>query len=518
MARTLAILVLVALTAALALVSGDPSAASESARGPALGQPALAFSGASLPRAGDLDPAFGVGGKVLTDFGRPPNFTADEARGVAVQDDGKIVAAGVTNLSPGGFAVARYNANGSLDSSFGSGGKVQTSFGGQEAASAVAIQPDARIVVAGEAFIPGVGHTRFALARYTANGGLDPTFGAGGKVATDLLASSRARGVAIQRDGKIVAVGSKVVGPGRDWDFAVARYNPDGSLDTSFGGAGYVITQFTSAFDQAEAVLIQPDGKIVAGGVANASSPSTQDFALARYNPDGSLDGGFGVAGKVDTQDPAAAGAWSVAIQPDAKLVVGGGIVARYNAGGSLDTTFGTNGKVALAGASSARVALVQRDRKIVVAGTFSAPAANDFLVARLKADGSVDTTFGVNGQTRTDFAANEDDVTAAAMQSDGRIVIAGWSRPPDPSAPPNFALARYLGSAPVMCRVPRVRGKKLSAARSAITKAHCRVGKVRRSPSKRVKPGRVISQSPKAGTRLPNLGKVNLVVSRGRR
>lgn len=513
MARKLAIIVLVAVTAALTLVSGDPSAASESARGPALGQPALAFSGALSPKAGDLDPAFGVGGKILTDFGG-----ADEARGVAVQADGKIVAAGVTTLVGGGFAVARYNTNGSLDSGFGSGGKVQTSFGGLEAAQAVAIQPDARIVVAGEVFIPGGGHTRFALARYSANGSLDPTFGAGGKVVTDLLASSRARSVAIQPDGKIVAVGSKLVGPGNDRDFAAVRYNPDGSLDTSFGGAGYVITRFTSAFDQAEAVLSQPDGKIVAAGVANAFSPSTQDFALARFNPDGSLDGSFGVAGKVDTQDTRAAGAWSVAIQPDRKLVVAGGIVARYNADGSLDTTFGANGKVALAGASSARVVLVQRDLKLALAGTFSTSATNDFLLVRLKVDGSVDTTFGVNGQTRTDFASNEDDVTAAALQSDGRIVVAGWSRPQDPSAPPNFALARYLGSEPATCRVPQVRGKKLPAARAAITKARCRVGKVSRRASKRMKPGRVISQSPKAGTTLPNLGKVNLVVSRGRR
>ena len=513
MARKLAIIVLVALTGALSLVSGHPSAASQSARGPALGQPALAFSGALSAKAGDLDPAFGVGGKVLTDFGG-----ADEARGVAVQADGKIVAAGVTTLVGGGFAVARYNTNGSMDSGFGSGGKVQTSFGGLDVASAVAIQRDARIVVAGEVFIPGGGHTRVALARYSANGSLDPTFGVGGKVVTDLLASSRAQSVAIEPDGKIVAVGSKLVGPGNDRDFAAVRYNPGGSLDTSFGGAGYVITRFTSALDQAEAVLIQPDGKIVAAGVANASSPSTQDLALARFNPDGSLDGSFGVAGKVDTQDARAGGAWSVAIQPDRKLVVAGGIVARYNPDGSLDTTFGANGKVALAGASSARVVLVQRDLKLALAGTFSAPATNDFLLARLKVDGSVDATFGVNGQTRTDFAANEDDVTAAALQSDGRIVVAGWSRPQDPSAPPNFALARYLGSAPVTCRVPQVRGKKLPAARSAITRAHCRVGKVRRSPSKRVKPGRVISQSPKAGTRLPNLGKVNLVVSRGRR
>ena len=217
---------------------------------------------------------------------------------------------------------------------------VRTDFGSTpDFARAVAIQADGKIVAAGGGSIPGGVSVDFALARYNADGSLDPTFGAGGKVVTNLYATEYANGVAIQADGKIIAVGATTATSGLNgYEFAVARYNPNGSLDTSFGGVGYVITPFTSTLDTAQSVLIQPDGKIVAAGVANAGSPSTQDLALARYSPDGSLDASFDGDGKVQTQDPGAAGAWSVAIQPDGKLAVAGGIVARYNTDGSLDT------------------------------------------------------------------------------------------------------------------------------------------------------------------------------------
>lgn len=499
MARKVAIIVFVALTVGLLLMPAG---------------------GAFSTRAGDLDPTFDGDGKLTTDFG-----PRDEAHGVAVQADGKIVAAGATYdlvLRTEDFALARYTPDGSLDPGFGSGGKVRTDFGGLDFGYALAIQADGKTIVAGGRFTSD-DRLDFALARYNPDGSLDSSFGAGGKVVTDVQNLQRAdyaTGLAIQADGKIVAVGSIFAGgPGRNWDFAIARYNPNGSLDSSFGGVGFVTTSFTSEFDVAQAGLIQPDGKIVVAGVANASSPSTQDFALARYNADGSLDGSFGVGGKVETQDPAAAGAWSVGIQPDGKIIVAGGLLARYKPDGSLDPSFGSNGKVALPGNSFARIVLLQPDRKLVIAGTSSAPASNDFqdfLVARLNPNGSVDMTFGEAGQTRTGFQSNSDDVVyaAALQQPNSRLVAAGYT-----GIGPNsdFALARYQNPAPVTCRVPNVRNRKLAAARSAIAKAHCRVGKVRRKASKRIKRGRVISQSPKAGTRLPNLGKVNLVVSRGR-
>ncbi len=169
--------------------------------------------GAAVAAPGDLDPSFGSSGKVTTDFGG-----SDAASAVAIQTDGRIVAAG--RSGSGDFALARYNVDGSLDPTFGSSGMVMTDFGGSDAASAVAIQPDGRIVTAGRS-----GSGDFALARYNADGSLDPSFGSGGKVTTDFGGFDLALGVALQSDGKIVAAGQG----GSSFDFALARYNADGS-------------------------------------------------------------------------------------------------------------------------------------------------------------------------------------------------------------------------------------------------------------------------------------------------
>jgi uncharacterized delta-60 repeat protein len=238
---------------------------------PRLALAALAFAflagaipGAAVAAPGALDPTFGTGGEVTTDFGG-----SDSAEAVGIQSDGKIVTAGST--FSGGlqhFVLARYNADGNLDSSFGSGGKVTTDFGGFDAASALVIQPDGRIVAAGR------GSGDFALARYNADGSLDPTFGSGGKVTTDFGGSDDAFGVALQADGKIVAAGQG------GSDFGLARYNADGSLDPTFGSGSRVTTDL-GGFEDAIAVALQNDGKIVITG--QKFSGGFQQFALARY-------------------------------------------------------------------------------------------------------------------------------------------------------------------------------------------------------------------------------------------
>jgi uncharacterized delta-60 repeat protein len=507
MTRKLAIIAFVALSAALSLLPGRPEAASQPVQAPVHGHPMHAFSGTTLSGSpGDLDPTFDGDGKVVTDFGG-----WESAMGVAVQADGKIVAAGgtydsVANTSD--FALARYNADGSLDSAFGSGGKVRTEIvpNGFAWAYAVAIQRDGKIVVAGSA---AAADDDVALARYNPDGSLDSTFGLDGKVVTNLGQSDYAYGLAIQPDGKLVVVG-QTAALMADRDFALARYNPDGSLDATFGGAGFVITP---SLDSAESVVIQPDGKIVAAGFADDTAGSVS-LGLARYNPDGSLDASFDGDGTVETRD--LWGAASVALQTDGKIVAtAGGMIARYTASGSLDPGFGSNGTSTAGG--WATVVLVQADRKLIVAGITGSLEDNDFFVARLLQDGSPDIAFGQNGQVQTDLGANSyDSVLAATLQADNRIVVAGSTRPNRDSPLRDFAVVRYLSEPP--CRVPNVRGKKLAVARSAISKAHCSLGKVKRKKSKRVKRNRVIAQSPKAGTQLPNLGKVNLVLSRGRR
>src|SRR5437773_151193 len=223
---------------------------------------------------GDLDPTFGTGGMVMTDLSR----STDIANAVAVQSDGKLVVVGQTyqnnDYSDEDFAVARYNTDGTLDRTFGARGKVRTDFPGMAAVpSSVVIQPDGKIVVAGGAFPLFTFAGDFKVVRYNPNGSLDTSFGSGGIVTTFFPQGSYAFAVALQPDGKIIAAGTHFVdfNPGdmSDTDFALARYNPDGSLDSTFGNGGTVTTDFFGTEDDVFSVLIQPDGKIVAGGSAN---------------------------------------------------------------------------------------------------------------------------------------------------------------------------------------------------------------------------------------------------------
>ena len=228
------------------------------------------------------------------------------------------------------FAVARYNTDGTLDNTFGVSGKVRTDFPGLAAVpSSVVIQPDGKIVVAGGAFPLFTFAGDFKVVRYNPNGSLDTSFGNGGIVTTIFPQGSYAFDVALQPDGKIIAAGTVFVDfdPGEmsDTDFALARYNPDGTPDATFGNGGQVSTDFVGFEDDAFSVLIQPDGKIVAVGSAN--DPATfYDFAAARYLSNGTIDTTFGVAGKVRTDfgDQNFDRARSAALQPDGKIVAAG--------------------------------------------------------------------------------------------------------------------------------------------------------------------------------------------------
>ena len=206
------------------------------------------------------------------------------------------------------FALARYNADGRLDTTFDSDGKLTTDFfGSDNAATAVAVQSDGKIVVAGYAWNQDTGTPDFALARYNADGRLDTTFDSDGKLTTDFFSLfgsfDIATAVAVQSDGKIVAAGyAETFWFDSDLtsDFALARYNADGSLDTTFDSDGKLTTDFFGGGgrdDEAIAVAVQSDGKIVAAGY---SSPNA-DFALARYNADGSLDTTFDSDGRLTT-------------------------------------------------------------------------------------------------------------------------------------------------------------------------------------------------------------------------
>jgi uncharacterized delta-60 repeat protein len=261
---------------------------------------------------GSLDPTFSGDGKVTT------NFTArnDVAFGVAVQADGRIVAAGTAG-DFGRFALARYNGDGSLDATFSGDGKVTTNFtAGDDGAFGVAVQVDGKIVAAGV----GGNFGRFALARYNTDGSLDSTFSGDGRVMTNFTAGQDfANGLALQGDGKIVAAGRAGGNGGR---VAVARYNTGGSLDATFSGDGKVTTNFSKGEDFANGVAVQADGKLVAAGASNNFSR----FALVRYNPDGTLDSTFSGDGRVTTNFTSGEDvALGLAIQADGNIVAAGG-------------------------------------------------------------------------------------------------------------------------------------------------------------------------------------------------
>jgi uncharacterized delta-60 repeat protein len=238
----------------------------------------LAWAVARYNPNGSLDTSFSGDGRQTTPFGT----NGARALALALQANGKIVVAGEGGTGQGDFALARYNPNGTLDTSFAGDGKQTTDFvGGHDGAHSVALQADGKIVAAGQASFGLLG-TDFALARYNPNGSLDTSFSGDGKQSTDFGSGEAANGVAVETSGKIVAVGR---GPGSSgFAFVLARYNPNGSLDPSFSGDGKQTTDFgpVNQVGGATGLALQGDGKIVAVGTGLGPT-QTDDFAIARY-------------------------------------------------------------------------------------------------------------------------------------------------------------------------------------------------------------------------------------------
>jgi uncharacterized delta-60 repeat protein len=410
---------------------------------------ALGMTGAdpALAVAGRLDPSFSGDGIATANFTPNADFVWD----VAIQADGKIVAAGGSNDGRA-FALARFGVGGALDPMFGGGdGRVVTPItSGADIIDALAIQADQKIVVAGQ--VGGSGG-RYGLARYLSDGTLDTSFGGDGIVTTNLTTSwDHAWGLAIQPDEKIVAVGASGF---RGGAFSALRYNPDGTLDSTFSDDGKVITNFTAGDDWAWDVALQPDGKIVVSGVAGRSR-SDKRIALVRYEANGSLDTTFSADGRVlKNLTPGWDDASGVSIQADGKIVTAGAVggaggqllVSRFDTNGALDTTFSGNGDVrtnfSLRDDFAWEIAL-QPDGKIVAAGTAGiGRAAGVFAIARYGATGSLDPTFGGDGKVVTNVTRGVDVATAVTIQADGAIVVGGTVG----GGGRRFAVARYFGA-----------------------------------------------------------------------
>lgn len=382
---------------------------------------------------GSLDNSFGSGGKTVTDLG-----LEEAIRSLALQDDGDILAAVSISSGPGSVeaAVARYETNGALDASFGANGIAPAD--GVSTIWAMLVRQDGHFLVGGNT------DGDFSLLQFMPDGTADDTFGVGGVVTVDFGATDIVKDLAFQADEKIVATGYS----GTDADgfsFALTRHlseddPPGGSLDASFGSGGLVTTEMQGGPDGwGTAVAIHLNGQIIEVG-AQGIAP-TRNLATVRYNPDGSVDAGFGTAGQAITDLGRDELARDVAIQADGKIVVVGHssadvLVARYLANGQPDTTFGAGGAVVtdLGGVDGWRGVAVQADGKIVAAGFVD---ERDFALARYLSNGALDQTFGAGGIATTDVNGDEDWVFGIALQADGKIVAAGY-------AGSDVAVARY--------------------------------------------------------------------------
>jgi uncharacterized delta-60 repeat protein len=405
--------------------------------------------------AGDLDTTFDGDGKLATDF----TAGDDLAAAIAIQVDGKIIVAGTTSQR---FALARYDADGSLDATFGGDGRVTTRFvRGRQLVNGLAIQPDGTIVAVG-LLRPTGEDSRWALARYNSDGSLDTSFSGDGKLTIDLtMKDDYAEDVALQDDGKIVVAGGA---GGAGERFGLARFETNGDLDTTFGGDGTVITNFDTGFDYATAVAVLGDGKIVAAGWAGPATSNDYGFAIARFDSAGVLDPAFGGDGKVTTNFTKGNDyAWDMGVQADGKLVLVGTAagaggrfaLARYDDTGALDATFGGDGKVItnLAAGSDVATGVAVLGDGSVVAGGWSGsvtvvpwfgPAASDdfrFAVARYDPMGVLDPTFGVDGTVTTDFTKGSDYAWDIGVQEDGKVILVGRAG----GGGGRFAIARYL-------------------------------------------------------------------------
>jgi uncharacterized delta-60 repeat protein len=363
---------------------------------------------------------FAVGSLVVGDA---VTATATDASGNTSEFSLNVAAAAAANTAPSFFA--------------GDGSTVTPVGAHADSIRAIAIQSDGRTVVVG-GVNNGGSNTDIFVARYNADGTLDASFGTGGIVVTAITGNADwAESVAIQADGKIVVAGSRHNGLTNN--FAVLRYHSDGTLDTTFGGTGIVTFAFSSSHEQAQAVRVQADGKIVVAGYAEIGG--NEDFAVARLNSDGTLDATFDTDGKATTAIGTAADRiYDIAIQADGKIVAAGSTdngtdtdvaIVRYTGTGALDATFDGDGRRVVpigTGFDVGYAVALQSDGKIVVAGDDSTGVNSAFTVVRLNTDGSLDTTFSGDGIASTMVGALYDHGHAVAIQSDGKIVVAGES------------------------------------------------------------------------------------------
>lgn len=384
---------------------------------------------------GSLDPSFGTAGKVITNAA-----DEDEAYDITIQPDGRIIVVGNCKIGDDqDIVLIRYNADGTLDNSFDFDGKVITPLEENQFAKSVFVQSDQKIIVGG--YVTVGTKSDLLILRYHRDGSPDLSFDLDGFVVTNLGSSKDyIYSIAAQPDGKIIVGGSTSNGGGAKNDFLLMRYNYDGSIDSTFGIDGRTEADFNYSKDYGQAMLFQPDGKIIVAGYS-ANFEADDDFALARFNSNGFLDSTFGTNGKV-TRDGYGADdqILSIALQVDGKIVAAGRTnvatqldfaLMRFNSDGSFDNTFNDSGIVVTSTGATVEIlykVLLQADQKILVTGYRAGGASADFVLMRYNTDGSIDSTFDADGIVLTDFGTTSDRAYTAIIQTDGKIIAAGYT------------------------------------------------------------------------------------------
>jgi uncharacterized delta-60 repeat protein len=382
---------------------------------------------------GILDDSFGNGSGYVYISG--DNY----GQSLAIQSNGKILLGGYCyNNSSGNrnFCIARFNSNGTLDTSnfsYPYGYILQPIGLSGDYGQSLAIQPDGKILLGGKCY--NRSNSDFCIARFNSNGTLDTSFGSSGRI-IEPIGSSDDEGysLAIQPDGKILLGGYCY--NGSDYDFCIARFNSNGTLDTTFGFSGKVIQPIGSFGDYGQSLAIQSNGKILLGGYCKIGS--NDDFCIARFNSDGTLDTTFGFSGKV-IQPIGSSNDFgrSLVIQPDGKILLGGYCagdfcIARFDSNGTLDTSFGSSGKVIQPIGSSddaGQSLAIQPDGKILLGGYCFINTSNyDFCIARFNFDGTLDTSFGTSGKVIQHIGSYYDYCygQSLAIQPDGKILLGG--------------------------------------------------------------------------------------------
>ena len=388
----------------------------------------IVFLAGAFAQQGVLDQTFGIGGKVVT---TSPliNSHSIEGKGIALQQDGKIIVVGgaLSTTDSSSFVVFRFNENGTLDNSFGLNGVVTTSVNlyGKSGAGAVAVQLDGKIVVGGYAVYDSAGSYNTALTRYNNDGTLDSSFGLNG-IVNDIINPTWYEGNSINRI--IILPNGKILAGGKNTLSIVYQYNSQGQLDMVYS------TPFTS--NAVNAILVQSDGKVLGG--------CSRGLGINRFKTTGSSDSSFGnYTGQsfLNLNYDSSYG-YNACLQQNGKIILAGEawlggksyiVMGRLTTDGVVDSSFGNNGNVitSVGNANDRATNLIQlTNGNLLVTGSTSfnngTPGNSDFVLLQYNKDGLLDSSFGIHGKIITDFDGSEDNAISSTVQLDGKIIVLG--------------------------------------------------------------------------------------------